>query len=176
MSMSNLRRTTLGLVILLLVVAAGSAEAAVPQNGSIGIRTIDSAGNLVPFQTVRVHLLNGNWPQPDFVADTNVAAMTWASVLPGLYEVTALDHEGAPLPGGFQYNVSSGSEAFFEIFVPALCTGDVNNSGQTDFGDILTLLANWGPCAGACPWDLSGNAQVDFADVLIVIGAWGSCS
>ena len=176
MSMSNPRRTAAGLALLLLVMAVSGAQAAVPQNGSIGIRTLAPDFNVVPFQTVRVHLLEGNWPQPDVVGDTNTAGTLWAAVLPGLYEVVALDHEGAALPGGFLTNVSSGSETFQVIIVPALCTGDVNNSGDTDFGDILTLLANWGPCSGACPWDISGNGQVDFADILIVIGAWDSCS
>ncbi|MCP3903022.1 MAG: hypothetical protein GY715_05235 [Planctomycetes bacterium] len=54
------------------------------------------------------------------------------------------------------------------------CPEDLDGSGDVGFGDILAIIAAWGPC-GACAEDLSGNGAVDFADVLLVIGAWGSC-
>ncbi|MCP3902053.1 MAG: hypothetical protein GY715_00330 [Planctomycetes bacterium] len=176
MNVKNLRRTLAGLVILSFALLAPPAHALVPQAGSVGIRTVDPSGYWVHFQTVRVHQLEGNWPQPDVVFDTNTAGQRWFAVLPGVYEVVALGHDDEPLPGGFVVGVASGSEAFYVLIVPPLCPGDVNNDGDTDFGDVLELLANWGPCGGACPWDLSGNGHIDFADVLVVIGAWGSCS
>ncbi|MHC5113658.1 MAG: right-handed parallel beta-helix repeat-containing protein, partial [Planctomycetota bacterium] len=54
------------------------------------------------------------------------------------------------------------------------CLGDLDGSGDVGFGDILAIIAAWGPCPG-CPQDLNGNGFVDFADILVVIGAWGPC-
>lgn len=28
----------------------------------------------------------------------------------------------------------------------AACTGDVDGSGEVDFGDLLAILGSWGPC------------------------------
>lgn len=54
------------------------------------------------------------------------------------------------------------------------CPTDVNLDGQTDFGDLLHLLAAWGPCAG-CPADLDHDGTVGFADLVAVLAAWGAC-
>ncbi|MHC5113180.1 MAG: right-handed parallel beta-helix repeat-containing protein, partial [Planctomycetota bacterium] len=54
------------------------------------------------------------------------------------------------------------------------CNGDVDESGTVGFGDILTIIAAWGPCPG-CLEDLNGNDVVDFADILVVIANWGPC-
>jgi hypothetical protein len=56
------------------------------------------------------------------------------------------------------------------------CTADVDGSGDVGFGDILRIIAAWGPCGAPCPEDLSANGVVDFADVLAVIAAWGACT
>ena len=52
---------------------------------------------------------------------------------------------------------------------------ELDGSGGVGFGDILAMLASWGPCGASCPEDLNGNGQVDFADVLLVISDWGPC-
>ena len=48
-----------------------------------------------------------------------------------------------------------------------------------DVDDLLTVINQWGPCAGACPpsclGDISGNCNVDVDDLLMVINAWGDC-
>ncbi|MHC5112922.1 MAG: S8 family serine peptidase [Planctomycetota bacterium] len=56
-----------------------------------------------------------------------------------------------------------------------LCPADLDGSGDVGFGDILAIIAAWGPCGGPCPEDLSGNGQVDFADILVVIAQFGNC-
>nr|AIE90223.1 hypothetical protein [uncultured marine thaumarchaeote AD1000_01_F04] len=56
-----------------------------------------------------------------------------------------------------------------------LCTADLDGSGAVDFGDILQILAAWGPCGGECPEDLDGSGAVDFGDILIVLANWGAC-
>ncbi len=55
------------------------------------------------------------------------------------------------------------------------CIGDLDGDGLIAFGDILKILAAWGPCAG-CPEDLNGNDVVEFGDLLLVLGLWGPCA
>ncbi len=63
----------------------------------------------------------------------------------------------------------------FSISVPALdCVADLDGSGAVDFGDIVAVLAAWGPC-GACPEDFDGDGSVTFADLLRVLADWGPC-
>ena len=54
------------------------------------------------------------------------------------------------------------------------CRGDLDGSGVVDFGDVLLVLARWGPCED-CPEDLDDSGEIDFIDVLIVLGEWGAC-
>jgi hypothetical protein len=63
---------------------------------------------------------------------------------------------------------------FFFSAAPSPCPSDLDGTGDVGFGDILAIIAAWGPCNG-CPEDLNGNGSVDFADVLVVIGAFGAC-
>jgi len=55
------------------------------------------------------------------------------------------------------------------------CPEDVDGSGDVGFGDVLALLASWGPCSG-CPADVDGSGDVAFSDLLQVLAAWGPCS
>ncbi|MCP3902058.1 MAG: hypothetical protein GY715_00355 [Planctomycetes bacterium] len=57
----------------------------------------------------------------------------------------------------------------------APCPEDLNGDNEVGFGDVLQVIANWGPCPEICPEDLSGNGVVDFADILFLISAWGPC-
>jgi hypothetical protein len=54
------------------------------------------------------------------------------------------------------------------------CPTDIDGSGATDVGDLLAMIAQWGPCSG-CAGDLDGNGSVDVSDLLTAIGAWGPC-
>jgi hypothetical protein len=57
------------------------------------------------------------------------------------------------------------------------CPGDVDGSEEVGFGDILTIIGEWGPCKipTSCPLDLNGDALVGFGDILVVIANWGPC-
>lgn len=58
------------------------------------------------------------------------------------------------------------------------CPADLDRNGAVDFGDILAVLAAWGPyqpCPPAIAEDINHNCSVDFADLLAVLGAWGPC-
>jgi polyhydroxybutyrate depolymerase len=58
---------------------------------------------------------------------------------------------------------------------PAVCPADLDGNGTVDTGDILTVLAAWGPCKGACQEDLDGSGAVDVGDLLVVLASWGPC-
>ena len=50
--------------------------------------------------------------------------------------------------------------------------GDLDGDGTVGSGDLVILLAAWGPC-DACPEDLDGDGTVDFGDLLQLLQAWG---
>ncbi|NNF41933.1 MAG: DUF1028 domain-containing protein [Phycisphaerales bacterium] len=53
---------------------------------------------------------------------------------------------------------------------------DLDDDGDVDFTDLLTLLAAWGPCPpppDACAADLDGDGLVGFVDLLTLLAAWG---
>lgn len=60
------------------------------------------------------------------------------------------------------------------VFPDPGCPADLNCNGAVDFGDILVLLAAWGPC-GSCPEDIDQDGAVTFADLLVILAAWGPC-
>jgi len=52
--------------------------------------------------------------------------------------------------------------------------GDVTGDGFVGFDDLVTVLADWGPCPGMgdCPADLTGDGSVGFPDLLEVLANW----
>lgn len=55
---------------------------------------------------------------------------------------------------------------------------DVDADGRVGIGDLLMLLAAWGPCADceepfSCPADIDGDCAVDLEDLLEVLASWG---
>jgi hypothetical protein len=50
---------------------------------------------------------------------------------------------------------------------------DLDGDGSVATGDLLILLAAWGPCEDSCAADLDGNGTVGTGDLLILLGAWG---
>ena len=52
--------------------------------------------------------------------------------------------------------------------------GDLNGDGVVGAGDVLILLANWGPCGDCkdCPADLNGDCTVGGGDLLILLANW----
>jgi hypothetical protein len=57
----------------------------------------------------------------------------------------------------------------------AIVLGDVDADGTVGVTDLLLLLAEWGPCPGACcPADLDPDGGVGVDDVLILVARWGA--
>ena len=57
------------------------------------------------------------------------------------------------------------------------CPTDFNESGDTEFGDLVIMLANWGPCVDPenCPTDLNEDDETGFNDLVILLANWGPC-
>ncbi len=87
--------------------------------------------------------------------------------------VSPLNGNHAP-PGYYMLFVLNGNDvpsvAPF-VHVGSELLGDVDGSGIVGMGDLLILLASWGPCAG-CQADLDGDGSVNVVDLLIVLGNW----
>ena len=69
----------------------------------------------------------------------------------------------------------------FNLRVPAgPCESDIARNGVVDAGDLLSVLAAWGPCACElnCPANVDavlGSTAVDVKDLLKIINTWGGC-
>ena len=53
--------------------------------------------------------------------------------------------------------------------------GDLTGDGVVGIDDFAELLADWGPCPGACsacPADLDGDCIVGIRDFLILLANW----
>ena len=64
------------------------------------------------------------------------------------------------------------------VIIDDSCEGDVNGDLAVDVIDLLSVIAQWGPCKvpDGCNGDIDGNGAIDILDLLAVIGVWGSCS
>ncbi|MDP6158353.1 MAG: S8 family serine peptidase [Phycisphaerales bacterium] len=53
--------------------------------------------------------------------------------------------------------------------------GDADGDGDVDTDDILSLIAQWGPCPpGDCSADFDGDGDVDTDDILILLANFGA--
>lgn len=69
---------------------------------------------------------------------------------------------------------ASGADLFINA-PPPPCIGDADASGAVDFGDITSILANYG--ATGAPFitgDADGSGVVDFGDITAVLANWGN--
>jgi T5SS/PEP-CTERM-associated repeat protein len=80
--------------------------------------------------------------------------------------VTVNESVAGPGPGGV---------ASIAVLLNLACPEDVDEDGTVGFGDLLAILAAWGPCL-ECPADLDGDGTVGFPDLLAVLSAWGPCA
>jgi len=69
----------------------------------------------------------------------------------------------------------SDADADGRIDACEMAQGDMDLSGEIDFGDVALVLLDYGPCAG-CPTDLDGTGEVDFGDVGLVLLNFGPTS
>lgn len=79
---------------------------------------------------------------------------------------------GAPL----DYGPAGGYVGSAYVFVAgAGCPIDLDGDGSVSIGDLLLVLAQWGPCPPQCFADVDGDGDVGIADLLYVLAGWGAC-
>ncbi len=61
-----------------------------------------------------------------------------------------------------------------QLSPPVQCPWDLDGDGSVGVGDLLILLAAWGPCKG-CPADFDDNGNVGVSDLLALLANWGPC-
>jgi len=102
-------------------------------------------------------------------ADTNVDDPCNAS--PDRLENWSLDVDneyGLDNDGDFLYDADEDDDCILT------CLGDLDESGDVGFTDLIAVLAAWGPCPG-CPEDLDMNDVVGLTDLIIILSNWGPC-
>jgi hypothetical protein len=58
------------------------------------------------------------------------------------------------------------------------CPGDLDGDGFVAIGDVIEVLALWGPCPpdpDPCPGDIDGDGDVGITDFLELLALWGPC-
>jgi len=51
-------------------------------------------------------------------------------------------------------------------------SGDINGDGDTNGGDLMIVLSEWGNCV-ECSADIDGDGLVGVNDLLAVVACWG---
>ncbi len=76
----------------------------------------------------------------------------------------------------YDFNANIAFEGLYAIavYVPAPCPWDLDNNNDVGVGDLLVLLAAWGPNPGH-PADFDGNDDVGVSDLLVLLANWGPC-
>ena len=59
--------------------------------------------------------------------------------------------------------------------ISAICASDSDNDGIVGIGDLLLVLAQWGPCPPECLGDVDSDGVVGINDFLQVLADWGPC-
>ncbi len=69
----------------------------------------------------------------------------------------------------------SGSAYLFDAAAPGMCPWDLDGDGVVGVGDLLILVANFGPCDRECPADFDEDGFVGVSDLLALIANFGEC-
>ena len=114
----------------------------------------------------------------DMISDAAAVNVAYAATFNGeqdVYFVRIGDcnangvHDGTDLAEGTSQDINGNG-----IPDECECLGDIDGNRVVNLGDLVAVLAAWGPC-DECPEDIDGNGTVDFVDVLAVLSAWGPC-
>ena len=104
-------------------------------------------------------------------------AATGELVLPLVFDAQDLD------PGRYAVSLElRTNEAVFDTYclpvtltvTAAPCLADLDDSGDVNVTDLISLLSSWGSCDG-CPADLNDDGVVDVTDLLTLLLGFGPC-
>ncbi|MHC5115259.1 MAG: choice-of-anchor Q domain-containing protein, partial [Planctomycetota bacterium] len=73
-------------------------------------------------------------------------------------------------------DTGSGTPPIVDMGAYEFPSQDLDDSGAVGTGDLLAVLAAWGPCEDDCPEDIDDSGAVGVGDLLIVLAAWGPCA
>ena len=110
------------------------------------------------------------FPGTDLVTDLSFfGPLIGSNVLPGQFT--------ADITAGFGINADDYELTGIEISIvpgPPTCPWDLDGTGSVGLSDLLSLLADWGPCKG-CPADFDDDGDVGVSDLLALLANWGPC-
>jgi len=87
--------------------------------------------------------------------------------------VASSDRGGVGVEEAIQHQAASGSYQFrVTVLGGAGSPADIDGDGVVGFGDLTSVLAQWGPCPG-CPADIDGDGVVGFGELTTVLAQWG---
>lgn len=89
-------------------------------------------------------------------------------------EVLAADFDGDGDPDIAVANRDSGDVSVLIDDTCAPCPWDVDGDGSVNVGDLLAMLAAWGPNPGHAA-DFDGDGAVGVTDLLALLAHWGPC-
>ncbi|MFK7961562.1 MAG: hypothetical protein AB8G96_13665 [Phycisphaerales bacterium] len=147
--------------------AAGAGEIEDP--GNADRYTIEgSAGDVWCFRSFDISNFSLRWrlesPSGELVFSSGIGTDHSKTLLTetGTHTVVVADNSGGDAVGTYAFLVNETTFA------------DVNNDCFIDFGDLLAVLAAYGPCTPGepCPEDVDGDGDVGFSDILGVLSEW----
>lgn len=121
-------------------------------------------------------------PFPDAGFDLRMTHAAFESAIQNIDTIPALFGSGGAFIGANTTGVPGPTLAMGAValtfglgaLTPPLCFGDADGSGAVDFGDITSVLANFGATGPAFrPGDADGNGVVDFGDITSVLASFG---
>ncbi|MHC4908483.1 MAG: hypothetical protein ACYTF9_02025 [Planctomycetota bacterium] len=137
-------------------------------------------GTIVGFDSLQTSLVGWIIPPGGVITrlDDYLEANGAGSV-PSLQAVTAISSDGTTIVGHNFFD-----NGWVATIPPAgagpTCSGDVDGSGVVDVSDLVTVILEWGACAGSpcngpCLGDTNGDFIVDVQDLVEVVLQWGDC-
>jgi hypothetical protein len=111
------------------------------------------------------------------IAINSILVHTGSSITPAItVDFLVLDDNNSTLLDGTpHYNQIAAGFGDHDMDAPPLtCGADLDGSGAMDTGDLVALLAAWGPCGG-CAEDFTGDDVVDTRDLVLLLSIWGPC-
>ena len=114
--------------------------------------------------------------------ETNIAALNGQNI--GGCDVTIVatsaDCGWIKVDGIVETIAIGGQELFMdclkgdEVESDPVTPGDLDEDGDVDINDLMSLIAAFGSTCSSCPEDLDGDGDVDINDLMILLGNFGS--